>query len=396
MSETPKNTKERSVEKPTARAIGKGGRKTCEIRPLSLREEPPKKKPQKSRLAECEAILGTRPGEREPSGWDVRKAGSRGTPLEVLRGRAYYDQESKGFRHPELTAKELGVSISFVKKWTKIGKAAKDSGKSIRNSFRALPTKRAGAPKGPSPEQIRIVVDIRNGNPLLGSKKIAALMPEGVRLSEYAIAQVLRERGLTVQREKYKKRTYVRFESPFPMHTIQLDYKTWENGTHSIWALDDHSRAILGYRVVEAATTTAVIELMEEVVLRYGAPVRVLTDHGSQFATMHKGGTHDFDEWLKKNNIVHAMGRVNHPQSQGKIERSHGTAIIEASYFGPAGTIEEWRSTIGLWIDYYNSRRPHMSLDYGFPMKVFEKDRISHDSEEWIKALKDPWVAAYA
>lgn len=393
MSGTSKSTNKRPIKNPSSRICGNGRRH--EIKPMYPPEKP-RNRPSKNRLKECQEILGTRCGYRDPSGWDVHAAGKKDTPLEVLRGRAYYDQESRDFKHPESTAELLGVSLSFVKKWVRIGKAAKDSGMSIRNSFRALPTKRISAPKGPSNEQIRAVVEIRRNNPLIGSKKIAILMPEGIRLSEYAIAGILRDRNLIERRKKYRKRKYVRFESPFPMHTIQLDYKTWENGTHSIWALDDHSRAILGYRVTEVATTDVAIELMEEVISKYGKPIRVLTDHGSQFTTMHEHGSHRFGEWLDGKGIVHMMGSVAHPQTQGKIERSHGTAIVEASYFGPTGTIDEWRSTIGLWIEYYNNRRPHMSLDYGFPMKVFERNAADRTSEAWIEALNRPWVTAYA
>jgi len=390
MSEAPKKSNNCSVKNPLSR-YGKEGRRTYEAQTFS-----PKKKLGKARLAECRAILGTRCEKRETSGWDVHKMGNKGIPAEVQRGRAYYDQRTRGFRRPEETAELLGVSLSFVKKWTRIGRAAADSGQGLRNAFTALPTKRVSAPKGPTNEQIRIVIDIRRGNPLLGSKKITVKMPDGLRLSEYAIAKVLRDHDLIVPRGKHHRRRYVRFESPFPMHTIQLDYKTWENGTHSIWALDDHSRAILGYRVTKSATTEVVIDLMREVIEKYGKPIRVLTDHGSQFTTMHEHGSHDFGKWLEKNGITHMMGSVNHPQTQGKIERSHGTAIIEASYFGPAGTLEEWNSTIGLWIDYYNNRRPHMSLDYGFPMRIFETDTVRRDSEEWGKAAEDPWVTAYA
>jgi len=392
MTETSKKTNERSIKKPLFRIHGKTGRKIYGMQDV----RPERKRPSKSRLTECDAILGTRCEKREPSGWDLHKIGNKHSPAETLRGRAYDDQRFRDFKHPERTAELLGVSVSFVKKWTRIGRAAADSGKSTRNAFRALPTVRISAPKGPSAEQIRIVIDIRRGNPLLGSKKIAVKMPDGIRLSEYAVANVLREYDLIIPRGKYHRRKYVRFESPFPMHTIQLDFKTWENGTHSIWALDDHSRAILGYRVAEKATTDVVIDLMEEVIGKYGVPIRVLTDHGCQFTTMHEHGTHGFDEWLDERKITHMMGSVAHPQTQGKIERSHGTAIIEASYFGPTETSDEWNLTIGLWIEYYNNRRPHMSLDYEFPLDVFKKDRIERDSEEWLKATKDPWVTAYA
>jgi len=174
MTETPNKSNEQVIKKP----LFSYERIRClkpKNRPVNAGKEPPKKKPSKSRLAECEEILGTRCRKREPSGWDIRTIGKKGTPAEILRSRAYYDQEFRGFKNPGVTAELLGVSLSFVKKWTQIGKAAKDSGQSIRNAFRSLPTKRVNAPREPSAEQIRTVIEIRKNNPLLGSKKIAVL-----------------------------------------------------------------------------------------------------------------------------------------------------------------------------------------------------------------------------
>ena len=49
------------------------------------------------------------------------------------------------------------------------------------------------------------------------------------------------------------------------------------------------------------------------------------------------------------------MGRVRHPQTQGKIERSHGTAVKELGNFGSMETVEEARGTVARWVKFYNT-----------------------------------------
>jgi len=50
--------------------------------------------------------------------------------------------------------------------------------------------------------------------------------------------------------------------------------------------------------------------------------------------------------------VRHIVGRVNHPQTNGKIERFYGTLEAKLHYFGDVDAFMEW----------YNSVRYHMSL----------------------------------
>ena len=146
----------------------------------------------------------------------------------------------------------------------------------------------------------------------------------------------------------------------------------------------------MGHRVVSNATAEVAIDLVREMVSAHGSPISFLTDHGIQFTTMHKDGEHCFDKALAELGIKHIMGRVKHPQTQGKIERSHGSAIAEMeSIWGRKPvTIEEYREAIGLWVDFYNICRAHQSLDYKTPLEVFIEERLSKDDPEWLEAVK--------
>ena len=163
-----------------------------------------------------------------------------------------------------------------------------------------------------------------------------------------------------------------RFEREHSLTMVQIDYKSWPSGVKTIWVLDDSSRAILGYHVSDVQSADDVIALLESVFSFWRCyPEQVLSDHGSEFYSVSGGkGSSKLDVWCAERGISHIMGRVRHPQTQGKIERSHGTATTEIEYFGSMETVEEARETVARWVDFYNNRRPHMAIDMEYPMNV--------------------------
>lgn len=260
------------------------------------------------------------------------------------------------------------VSPSFVTKWCRILDAAERAGTRVKRAARPLSTRPKSCCAHVQNEIEKDVVRAKKENPCAGPLTIKHMIRTDA--SPTTVYRVLKKNKLTKRDKPHKKRKYIRFEERMPMARIQLDYKTWGPGMYSIWALDDHSRAILGYRVTGEATGEVVKDLMEEVAETYGVPGMVRTDHGLQFLSKV------FSGWMKTNSVKHVMGRVGHPQTNGKIERSHRTAKKEAPMFGPAGTLEDLGATVGKWIGYYNWERPHRSLNMLSPMTVFHRDAI--------------------
>ncbi len=66
----------------------------------------------------------------------------------------------------------------------------------------------------------------------------------------------------------------------------------------------------------------------------------------------------------------HVRGAPHHPQTQGKIERWHQTMknrVLLENHFMP-GDLE---CQIGAFVDHYNNRRSHESLDNLTPVDVY-------------------------
>jgi len=75
-------------------------------------------------------------------------------------------------------------------------------------------------------------------------------------------------------------------------------------------------------------------------------------------------------DWLQDRDIDHTRGAPCHPQTQGKIERWHQTLknrILLENYFLP-GDLE---AQIAAFVDNYNHRRYHESLDNLTPADVY-------------------------
>ncbi len=278
------------------------------------------------------------------------------------------------------TAGIYHVSLGFVSYWSRVYRARDETNSPYGGTkynrisesvFRSL-SNRPRRIVRPVQKEIRdAVVERRRKYPFEGAARIKAGC--GLTASPATINKVLRrEKLIGDPKPRRRGKTYGSFERPWTMSLLQLDFKHWNYEVKSIWAMDDRSRYICGMRVTDSTSAAAVVDLMEEVVARYGSPAQVLSDHGSEFYSIRGGkGRSAFDRWCRENGIEHITGRVRHPQTQGKVERSHRSAEEEIPHFGSMATPEEAAETVRKWVQYYNWERPHQALDYKTPGVVF-------------------------
>ena len=77
-------------------------------------------------------------------------------------------------------------------------------------------------------------------------------------------------------------------------------------------------------------------------------------------------GMSKFQQYLIDRKINHILGRVHHPQTNGKIERFYETFQSKIQHFN---SMEEF-------VIWYNTKRPHMSLNWDqleTPIQAFYK-----------------------
>jgi transposase InsO family protein len=125
-------------------------------------------------------------------------------------------------------------------------------------------------------------------------------------------------------------------------------------------ALDDHSRFITGWGLLQRESMEAAIDVLEESIRRYGKPESVLTDRGATFHTW--SGIGKFDRVLESYDIDHSLASAQHPQTCGKIEAVNKAIQKELIDRVEFRNFLDAKEQIGRWIDTFNHERTHQGI----------------------------------
>jgi transposase InsO family protein len=218
-------------------------------------------------------------------------------------------------------------------------------------------------------------------------------------VSPTTIWRTLERAGLIVPEPKKRpKSSYIRFQADQPNECWQSDFTHWSlaDGTdiEIITWLDDHSRFALSCTAFHPVTVTAVLTTFRAAISTYGPPASTLTDNGLVYTARFRGGRNTFETELRTLGIEQKNGHPNHPQTQGKVERFQQTAKRALERLPRAETLEELQHQIDTTRTYYNTKRPHRSLNNTTPAAAYaaqpkavpagttggEHNRIRHDT----------------
>jgi len=189
-----------------------------------------------------------------------------------------------------------------------------------------------------------------------------ALASRGFKISHMRIHSVLKEEGLAVSEpHKHRTRKWVRYERE---HSNSLWHTDWHEIKDPRWKgrwliayEDDSSRFITSFGYHETLTSQYSVMALESAIKEHGKPAAILSDHGSTFYAVEserrEKGMTEFEKCLLKHKIRFILGRVNHPQTNGKIEKFFDIFEKKVKYFP---SIEEF-------MRWYNEVRPHGALD---------------------------------
>jgi putative transposase len=135
--------------------------------------------------------------------------------------------------------------------------------------------------------------------------------------------------------------------------------------------LDDYSRYLLRYQLMEKMDGRATQQLIQTVIQETGMlnvpveqRVKLLSDNGSGFVWK------PFNSYLAASGIHHLYARRNHPQTNGKIERLNRTAkerLTLVLYTSPS-ELQEALDAFRLW---YNVEHYHEAIGNLHPADVY-------------------------
>ena len=106
---------------------------------------------------------------------------------------------------------------------------------------------------------------------------------------------------------------------------------------------------------------------LEEVFSVSGLPQQMLMDHGTPWWNSQGAGWTRFSVWLMQQGIVLRFSGIRHPQTQGKVERLHGSMQRAFQRRGRPRRREDWQPWLDAFREEYNHERPHEALEMATP-----------------------------
>ena len=134
--------------------------------------------------------------------------------------------------------------------------------------------------------------------------------------------------------------------------------------------IDWYSRKVLSWRLSNTMDSDFCVEALEEALALHGRPEIFNTDQGSQFTS------EDFTDVLKKHDIKISMDGKGRWIDNVFVERLWRSLKYEEVYLKAYKTVAEARTSIAVYLDYFNNERRHSSLGRKTPDNVFFNHQV--------------------
>jgi putative transposase len=208
--------------------------------------------------------------------------------------------------------------------------------------------------------------------PFAGSRMLQGLLvQEGFKIGRLHVATLMKRMGIEAL---YRKPNT---SKPAPGHKIYpyLLRKLPITRPNQVWAmdityipmargfiylaavLDWFTRRVPAWRVSITLEAEFCMEAVEEALARHGTPEIFNTDQGSQVTSI------DFIKVLAVREIKISMDGKGAWRDSVFVERLWRTIKYEEVYLRVYASMSEARAGIGRYLNFYNTRRPHSSLD---------------------------------
>ena len=129
--------------------------------------------------------------------------------------------------------------------------------------------------------------------------------------------------------------------------------------------LDWATRRVLSWRVSITMEAAFCVATLEDALAQHGKPEIFNTDQGSQFTGAAFTGA------LADNGIAISMDGKGAWRDNVFVERLWRSVKYEEVYLKAYDSVSQARASIGRYLDFYNRRRPHSSLDGMTPDQAY-------------------------
>jgi len=214
----------------------------------------------------------------------------------------------------------------------------------------------------------KAIIDFHHQYPLEGYRRLTFMMLDRdiVAVSPSSTYRVLSEAGLLKKWSSKVSRKGTGFEQPLTPHDhwhIDVSHINICGTFYYLCSiLDGCSRYIVHWELRESMTEGEVEIILQRAKEKHpNASPRVISDNGPQFIAK------DFKEFIRISGMTHVRTSPYYPQSNGKIERWHGTLKQECIRPGVLLSLEDARQVVGRFVGHYNEVRLNSAIGYVAP-----------------------------
>ncbi len=216
--------------------------------------------------------------------------------------------------------------------------------------------------------------------PFMGSRMLRDMLDrEGIAVGRRHVATLMKRMGIEAIYRRpdtskpapgHKIYPYLlrglRVDRPNQAWAMDITYIPMARGFVYLAAVVDwFSRRVLAWRLSITMEAAFCIEAVEEALAKYGRPDIFNTDQGSQFTSVAFTGV------LLNNAVAISMDGKGSWRDNVFVERIWKSVKYEEVYLKAYASVGEARSSIGRYLDFYNRRRPHSSLDRRTPDEAY-------------------------
>ena len=263
-------------------------------------------------------------------------------------------------KRAELPAKQLlgwlGLASSKFHQWQKrYGRPNGHNGRMPRDGWLADWEKQA-------------ILDYQAKFPVEGYRRLAFMMldEDVVAVSPSSVYRVLKQAGRLDRKWQKPSKKGTGFMQPLHAHEhwhVDVSYLNLSGTFYYLCSiLDGYSRTIVHWEIRERMTERDVETIVQRGLEKFaGLRPRIISDNGPQFIAK------DFKEFVRLTGITHVRTSPYYPQSNGKLERWHGTLKGERFRLAAPTSVEAARRVVASFVAHYNHVRLHSALGYITP-----------------------------
>jgi len=199
-----------------------------------------------------------------------------------------------------------------------------------------VPKPKMGRPKKQTPLQWNNLVDSAWKKYHLNALYLEKILhlEQKQKIPHNTIHKIMLAKGYASEQASKQKRRkpWIRYERDHSLSAVHMDWHVCKavSGKQVCVVLDDASRKILSGGEFSNATAEHSVLLLKEALEQcrssYNLSIReCISDHGTQFYGVrrdkHEHAEHTFEVFLKEEGIKQLLCGVNHPQTNGKVEK---------------------------------------------------------------------------